>query len=344
MILTDLLYLAQETPAPIVPGARGTGGLFVQTVSKSLALGGLYAILALGFVIIFKATQVLNFAHGAIAMIGALFLSILVADRGLPFLPWNNPLVGDEFPPGIPTWLLNLGVAVILTAILGLILERLAIRPMIGQPLFSMAVITLGLEIALRAFAVDGALLAQRRVGTPWGTDSFRMFGAIIPWSYIAIYLATFLAFVGIFLFLRSRAGVAMRAVSFDQEAAMAQGINVGRIFAIAWALGAALACIGAVFFAMYPFLPNAISVDQHPILAFRVLPVIVLGGLDSVQGALVGGMIIGSFEIFAGEYLSQYSGTLGAGYQQIVPYVVMLVVLVIRPFGLFGTEEIRRV
>lgn len=124
----------------------------------------------------------------------------------------------------------------------------------------------------------------------------------------------------------------------------MAQGINVGRVFAIAWGFGAALACLGAVFFGLYPFLPNAISVDQHPILAFRVLPVIVLGGLDSVQGALIGGLIIGAFEIFSGEYLSQYSNELGAGYQQIVPYLVMLVVLLVRPFGLFGTEEIRRV
>jgi branched-chain amino acid transport system permease protein len=336
------VVLAQDA-VPVVPTGRGTGAVFLQTVSKSIALGSLYAIMALGFVLIFKATQVLNFAHGAIAMAGALFLSILVADGGLPFLPFDNPLAPDG-TPGVALWLVNLAVALLLTAILGLVLERVAIRPMIGQPLFSMAVITLGLEIAIRAFAVDASMLGARSLQIPWGTRAFTLAGATIPWSYVAIYLAAAVAFVAVFFFYRSRLGVAMRAVSFDQEAAMAQGINVGRVFAIAWALGAALACLGAVFFAMYPFLPNAVSVEQHPVLAFRVLPVLVLGGLDSVQGALIGGLIIGSFEIFAGEYLSQYSGTLGAGYQQIVPYLVMLVVLLVKPFGLFGTEEIRRV
>jgi branched-chain amino acid transport system permease protein len=342
LVLTDLVLIGQET-VPVVPSGRGSAAIFTQTVAKSVALGSLYAIMALGFVLIFKATQVLNFAHGAIAMAGALFLSILLADGGLPFLPFDNPLAPDG-EPGVALWLVNLAIALALTAVLGLVLERLAIRPMIGQPLFAMAVITLGLEIAIRAFAVDASMLGARPLEVPWGTDAFGLGNAQIPWSYVAIYIAAVLAFVSVFFFYRSRLGVAMRAVSFDQEAAMAQGINVGRVFAIAWALGAALACLGAVFFAMYPFLPNAVSVEQHPVLAFRVLPVLVLGGLDSVQGALIGGLVIGSFEIFAGEYLSQYSGTLGAGYQQIVPYLVMLAVLLIRPFGLFGTEEIRRV
>jgi branched-chain amino acid transport system permease protein len=344
MILQDLVVLAQDV-APTVPVATGRGSvaIFVQTVGKSLALGSLYAILALGFVLVFKATQVLNFAHGAIAMAGALFLSILVADGGLPFLPFDNPFA-PEGTPGLPLWLLNLAIAVVITALLGLVLERLAIRPMVGQPLFSMAVITLGLEIAIRAFAVDAALLEQRRLSPPWGTNTFGIGNAVLPVSYVAMYVAAAISFVAVFLFYRSKMGVAMRAVSFDQEAAMAQGINVGRIFAIAWGLGAGLACLGAVFFGLWPFLPNAVSVDQHPILAFRVLPVIVLGGLDSVQGALIGGLLIGSFEVFAGEYLSQFSNVLGPGYQQIVPYVVMLVVLLVRPYGLFGTPEVRRV
>ncbi|MBW3544136.1 MAG: branched-chain amino acid ABC transporter permease [Bacteroidetes bacterium] len=344
MIAQDFITLAQDVaPTLPVPTGRGSAAIFVQTLTKALALGSLYAILALGFVLIFKATQVLNFAHGAIAMAGALFLSILVADAGIPFLPFDNPLAPDG-TPSVPLWVLNLIIALILTAILGLVLERVAIRPMVGQPLFSMAVITLGIEIAIRAFAVDASMLEARSLNVPWGTKAFTLGSAAIPWSYVAIYIAAVLAFVGVYFFYRSKLGVAMRAVSFDQEAAMAQGINVGRVFAIAWGFGAALACLGAVFFGLYPFLPNAVSVDQHPILAFRVLPVIVLGGLDSVQGALIGGLIIGAFEIFSGEYLSQYSNELGAGYQQIVPYLVMLVVLLVRPFGLFGTEEIRRV
>ena len=121
--------------------------------------------------------------------------------------------------------------------------------------------------------------------------------------------------------FYRSRLGVAMRAVAFDQEAAMAQGINVGRVFAIAWGLGAALAALGAIVYGFAPFPPGGqVSQEIHPILALRVLPVIVLGGLDSASGAVYGGLIIASAEVFAGEYLSQWNSTLGSGYSTIVP------------------------
>lgn len=125
----------------------------------------------------------------------------------------------------------------------------------------------------------------------------------------------------------------------------MAQGINVGRVFAIAWGLGAALAALGAIVYGMAPFPPGGqVSQEIHPILALRVLPVIVLGGLDSASGAVAGGLMIAAAEVFAGEYLSQYNSTLGSGYSTIVPYVVMLIVLLVKPYGLFGTPEIRRV
>ena len=136
-----------------------------------------------------------------------------------------------------------------------------------------------------------------------------------------------------------------MRAVAFDQEAAMAQGINVGRVFAIAWAMGTALAALGAIIFGMAPFPPGGnVSQEIHPLLALRVLPVIVLGGLDSVAGAIYGGLIIASAEVFAGQYLSQWNSALGSGYSTIVPYLVMLIMLLVKPYGLFGTPEIRRV
>jgi branched-chain amino acid transport system permease protein len=344
MRLYEIIVLAQDVPPAVpVPTGRGAAVIFVQALARSLALGSLYAMLALGVVLVFKASQVFNFAHGVIAMAGALFLSILLVDGGLPFLPWANPFA-PEAVPGLPLWLLNLAIAIVVTVLLGLVLERTAIRPMVGQPLFSMAVITLGLEIAIRAFVVDASMLAQRRLAPPWGTDTFGLGNAVLPVSFVAIYIAAALTFVGFFAFYRSKMGVAMRAVSFDQEAAMAQGINVGRVFAIAWGMAAATACVAAVFFGMWPFLPNAVSVDQHPFLLFRVLPVIVLGGLDSVKGVLIAGLLIGSAEVMAGEYLSAYAGTLGAGYQQIVPFLVMLVVLLVKPYGLFGTAEVRRV
>ena len=319
---------------------------FIQTLTKAIALGSIYGILGLSFVLIFKGTQVLNFATGAISMAGAMFMSIIIADGGIPFLPFDNPLAPD---PGetasVPLWIVHVVIALLMAAVLGLVLERVAIRPMVGQPLFAMAVITLGLEIAIRPFNLDATAISGRSVGVPWGTEVWEVGGAIIPKSYLAAVIAAALAFIAVFIFYRSKLGVAMRAVAFDQEAAMAQGINVGRVFAIAWALGAALACLAAIFFAMSPWPPaGTVSQEIHPIWVFRVLPVIILGGLDSVVGAIYGGLIIAFFEIFAGQYLSQWTDVLGPGYSTIVPYIVMLGVLLVRPFGLFGTEEIRRV
>lgn len=325
----------------------GALGLFVRTLIRSVALGSIYAIMGMGFVLIFKGTQVLNFAMGAIAMSGALFMSILVSDRGFPIWPLSlltNPLAPEAGTTAtILQWLANLVVALIFAALLGLVLERLAIRPMVGQPLFAMAVITLGIEIAMRPFNNDAIAIQGRSLGVPWGNETFTLLGEQIAKSYPAAILCGILAFLAVFFFYRSRLGIAMRAVAFDQEAAMAQGINVGRVFAIAWALGSVLAALAAIFYGMSGWAPNGSVSPEHPILAFRVLPVIILGGLDSVQGAVYGGLIIATFEIFVGEYMSGWTW-LGPGFSSIVPYIVMVIVLLVKPYGLFGTEEIRRV
>ena len=325
-----------------------TSATFIQTLVKAMALGSVYIIMGLGFVIIFKGTQVLNFAAGALSMAGAMFLTIMIADRGLPFLPFDNPLAaGLEAgeTPGITRWVINLLAALLLAALFGLVIERLTIRPMVGQPLFAMATITLGLELAIRPFNIDATGVESRSLRVPWGAESWTWADAVIPKSYVAAMIFAMIASAAVLIFYRSRLGMAMRAVAFDQEAAMAQGINVGRVFAIAWALGVALAALGGIVYGMSPFPPGgSVSPEVHPVLAFRVLPVIVLGGLDSVKGAIFGGLIIAAAEVFAGQYLSQWNNTLGSGYSTVVPYMVMLIVLVVRPYGLFGTPEIRRV
>ncbi len=168
---------------------------FTGAFSRAVALGCIYAVVALGFVIVFKATQVLNFAHGGIAMAGALFLSIMVNDDGFPFLPFGNPLVGDE-PPGLLAWLVLLALAMAITAGLAMILERVAIRPMIGQPLFSLAIITLGIEIAISAFNRDAVNTPNARsLNMPWGTDFWVIFGANVNHSYLVAVLAAAFAF-----------------------------------------------------------------------------------------------------------------------------------------------------
>lgn len=308
---------------------------FLQTTSKALALGSLYALVALGFVLIFKATQTVNFAQGAIALAGAWFTSLLLID-------WRIP--GRWIDNVWATWIIAIVIGAALTAVLGLIVERTVIRRMIGEPLFSVAVITLGLEVVIRTVTTDAVNINTRQLAFPWGlAEGWKVGQAFIPRGYVVAMLAAAMAFMAILLFFRTRLGVAMRAVAYDQEAAMAQGISVGKVFAVAWGASAALAAVAGVISSAAPLGAGAVSVSITG-LAFRALPAVILGGLDSVNGALVGGLVIGGAEVYAGEYLSSYTPTLGVGYQLVVPYVVMMVVLLVRPYGLWGTPEIRRV
>ena len=339
-------FLVGVLAAAVIFGAlqlANNPSLFFQTFMKSMGLGSTYALIALGFVLIFKATQTVNFAQGALAATGALFVSFLVIDGHIPFTSISNPINGLGGPSWF-RWGLNVIVALAFAAAVGLVVERLAIRPMIGEPLFSVAVITLGLEIIFRVFNNDAVEVEFREIGVPWLANGFKVGNLLINWSFIAAMVAAAAAFVAVYFFYRSRLGIAMRAVAFDQEAAMAQGVSVGRVFAIAWAAGAVLAAIGGIF-ATQPPVAQTLSVDQETAnIAFRALPAVILGGLDSASGALLGGLIVGVAEIYAGQYAHGNVSWLGAGYPLIVPYVVMIVGLLVRPYGLFGTPEIRRV
>jgi branched-chain amino acid transport system permease protein len=308
---------------------------FVTTFGRGLAQGSIYAIVALGFVLVFKATQAVNFAQGSIGLVTAWFFSMLLVDWDIP-----GRWLGDN---AYVVWFSTLVVAVALAAAFGLVIERLLIRPMIGEPLFSIAVITLGLDAVLRTIGADAVIVNNRPLNIPWGADQFKLGGATIYWSWVVTVAAAALAFVAVFFFFRTRTGIAMRAVAFDQEAALAQGISVGRVFAIAWGAAAALAMIAAVCASMSPIGVGTVTLGTTA-LALRALPAVILGGLDSVQGALVGGLVIGVAEVLAGNYLARYTDVLGTGYALVVPYVVMLLILLIRPYGLFGTPEIRRV
>ena len=235
-------------PFDLVVFAQAATGVdkFVNTLASGIALGAIYSILALGFVIIFKATQVVNFAHGAIAAFGAYmvvyFATVLnVPGRWLDFLPYTLQ------------WSLSAILAVLVTALLGIIIERVAIRPMIGKALFSVAMITLGLDLIIRTVTVDFMGNQSRGLGDPWGADVIT-FGEIrIAQTQVVTVAVTVLAVVALAWFFRTKTGIAMRATAFDQEAAMAQGISVGRVFAIAWAIGAALAAIGGIFSSVFP-------------------------------------------------------------------------------------------
>lgn len=308
---------------------------FANALINGVALGAVYALLALGFVIIFKATQVINFAHGSLAAIGAFLTASFFTILNFP----------GRFLPVIPNWArwsLSAVCAVVTAGVVGLLVERIFIRPMVGEPLFSVAIITIGADIILRTINDDFVGQGVRSLQDPWGIQVLQVGNLRINQTQIVTVGVSIVCFILVAWFLRSRVGVAMRATAFDQEAAQAQGINVGRIFAVAWAIGAALAAVAGIFSSVAPRAAGITNATAF--VVFRAFPAIIIGGLDSVVGAVVGGFLVGIAELVIGTYSSGFSNIVGVGFGTIVPYLLMLVFLLFRPYGLFGTAEIRRV
>lgn len=294
---------------------------FLQSVIAGLSQGSIYALLALGFVIIYKATRAVNFALPGLMILGA-YLVIYFGN-----------VVGLNF------WL-ALALAMLLTALCALVIERLAIRPMIGKPVFAIAIITIGVDIMLRISVNDLLGSNVRNVRDPWGLKTFDLGGVAIQQRRVAMLIAAGLVVTLLLLFFKySRTGLAMRATAFDQEAALAQGISVGTVFAVSWALAGGLAALAGMF------VGTGSGIDQQTaFVALKALPAVILGGIDSIQGAILGALIVGLFEGFSNTYQTQYLSFLGENFSQVVPYAVLFIVLLVRPYGLFGTPEIERV
>ena len=304
--------------------------IFLQASAEGLALGAVYSLVAIGFVLIYKAMDVLSFAQPALAVVGAAFISALAVDRGVPF--WIAFIVG-----------------IVLTGILSLIIERTFLRPMVGEPVFSVAILTIGIDILLRTVLDNWIGLNPRYLGDPF--PSFGNFGSINIGGVVLKYLeiSAFLTAVVVIILLsiffkKSKYGVAMRATSFDQEAALAQGIDVGKIFALVWFIAGMLASF-AGFFITGGF--NTLTQFSF-ISALRALPAVVIGGLDSIPGAVVGSLIIGLTQgyvaYFQADMESLVGFPLGSGFSLVAPYLCMFVILLVIPDGLFGTEEVERV
>ena len=323
-MIPDLLVLAQANSGISAPG---------QALVTGLSLGSIYALLAMGFVIIFKATQVLNFAHGALATLGAFLV-------GAYATLWNIP---GRWLTGIPewaSWTLSAIFGLITAGAIGMLLERVFIRPMIGEELFAVAIVTLGLDIVLRTVLNDYIGVSGKALGDPWGAGVFDLGFVRIAYTEVVQFGVTIALVIAMALFFRTRLGVAMRATAFDQEAARAQGISVGRIFSLSWGIGAVLAGVAGIFLSVRPRGPVGVT-QQTAFFAFAAFPAIVIGGLDSIAGAVVGGLLVGLAQAYSGLLPWEF---LGSGFGGVVPYIIMLAVLFVRPYGLFGTEEIRRV
>ena len=303
---------------------------FLQATFEGLSLGAVYSLVAIGFVLIYNATDVLSFAQPALVVVGAGLISALAVDRGVPF--WIAFFVG-----------------ILLTGIIGLVMERTFLRPMVGEPVFSVAILTIGIDILLRTVLNNWIGLNPRYLGDPF--QSFGNFGSVNVGGVTLKYLEISALITGIVIiillsvfFKRSKYGVAMMATSYDQEAALAQGINVGRIFGLVWLISGVLAGF-AGFFITGGF--NTLTQASF-LSALRVLPAVAIGGLDSIPGAVIGSLIIGLTQGYVAYYQLMLEGvigfSLGSGFSLIAPYLIMFFILIFRPDGLFGTKEVERV
>lgn len=293
---------------------------FLSLLFSGISLGAIYALIALGFVVIFKASEVVSFMHGSLLLLGAYLIVVLQGSLGF----WVATVLGA-----------------LLTALVGLLVDRVFLARVRGAPVISLAILTIGLDILL-------ITELTRRIGSdilnidhPWG-------GAVLHVGSVGITVnravATGVAAVLIALFFAANKysswGVAMRATAEDGEAAALMGIRRGRVSAVAWMIGGALAAVAGLFLVGSPTPGVTPAVAATALGAF---PAAILGGLDSTGGALVGGLVIGVSQTLASGYQQQLS-FLGRGFGAVVPYIVMLLVLLVRPSGLFGTRELTRV
>jgi len=291
----------------------------LEAMVRGLGVGSVYALLALGFVIIYKATQVISFAQPAFMLAGAVLVTYLVGPAG--------------FWVAVP-------LAALGTAVLALGVERVVVRPMVGKPAFVVAIITLGVDVALRV-VVNGFIGTDvRQVRDPWGLETVTLAGLQVEQRHIAMLVTATALVAALFAFFRyTRMGLAMRAASYDQEAALAQGVSVGAVFALSWALAGGLAAVAGTFAAV------GSSVDGSLwLIALIALPVIILGGLDSLPGAVVGGLMVGLVQEVTAIYQEDWPSWFGGNFSVVTPYVLMMLVLLFRPYGLFGTREVERV
>lgn len=294
---------------------------FFQFLISGIAVGSIYALAALGFVLIYKSSRVINFAHGQLIAIGAFIAYALAVWFRLPIA-------------------LALLAAVLATGLLGFAVERVFLKRLVGQPIISVIMVTIGL-----ASVLDGLMYL-----TPFGSGNFsyppflpqaplRLAGITVSYPQLLAvgFTALFLLLFGWF-FQRSTLGISMRAVADDQMASMSVGVSVERVFALAWAVAGVTAASAGVVVGTV----SGLNQDSLIAIGLAVFPAVILGGLDSIPGAVVGGITIGVLQNLAAGYLNRFVP--GGGTELVIPFVVLLVVLWFRPHGLFGTEEIERV
>jgi branched-chain amino acid transport system permease protein len=282
--------------------------------ASGLAIGAVYGLVAMAFAIIYKSTGLLNFAQGEIAMI-------------IAYVAWTISGHVDGNP------LIVAAGAILFAVAFGLAIERLVIRPMMGEPIFSMIMVTIGLAVILRSSIVFLWDAVPHSLDVGIGTELISVFGTRMRSGQLFVFLLLMASIAGFYAFFRwSRFGVAMRAVASDDRTALLMGVSSARVQAVAWAASAVLSGIAGVMFAIiYELSPEMFS------LGLDAFPATILGGLDSVLGSGLAGLIIGATENLVGGYIS-------SGMKEVAGFVIIIIILMVRPFGLFGEKRIERV
>lgn len=291
----------------------------LQLLVNGLVTGSIYALVATGFVIIYKSSGALNLAQGEFLMVGAYLCLDLMINRHVPF---------------VPALLLTLAGA----ALLGVLIERVVLRPLLGSPVISVIMVTLGLAGVLRSLLQ--IIFGPNTIPFPevFPTEPVKL--GTVPVSLSQLYAVGCSALLLVLLtlfFNYTRTGLALRATALNRQVALSMGISVQRMFALAWLIAAAVSAVGGVLLGS---IRGGIDMSLGH-MGLKVLPVVILGGLDSIAGAIVGGLVIGVLENITGGYLDPL---LGGGVKEVVPAVALVLILMIRPSGLFGTKKVDRV
>jgi branched-chain amino acid transport system permease protein len=291
--------------------------LLIQVLIAGITTGSIYALIAIGVVLIFKSSGVINFAQGSMVMVGAFITYALVVQFHIPIL-------------------VSLLLAFLLSGVIGMIIERSVLRYLTGASLISIIMVTLGIS-----YVMDGGALAA------WGSSNFtfpklfpsfsiQLGGIKVSSIYLWSFLTSMLLLVIFLLFFKySKMGLSMRAAADNQKVAVLLGISSKKVLSLTWIIASAVATAGGILLASI----SALHVNLSYI-GLIVFPVVILGGLDSIAGAAVGGLIVGVLEAISGVYIAPL---LGGAFQQVAAFVFLLIILLIKPYGLFGTKEIER-
>jgi branched-chain amino acid transport system permease protein len=294
---------------------------FLQTLFAGFAQGTMYALIAIGFVIVYKATGVLNFTTGGLLMFGAYLAQYVVSVLSLPFAV--ALLAGA------------LGAGLLAVMVQVLVLSRMA-----GKPHFTLIMITWAVLIILEQLPTTIRGYDVLTMGDPWGISMVTL-GAVSVFTIDlwAVALAVSVV-IALYLFFRfSRQGVAMRATAIDREAAMAQGISPAVVFNTAWFLAGAIAGLAGVFLGGGA---RVIS-PELSLIALGAIPAVIVGGMESPSGAVLGGVLVGIAEVLTANYAPVYAPWLGKNFHLVMPYIVLIAILTLRPYGLLGTRGVRR-